>query len=237
MPFYYKYKVIMAKKIEKEIRSFEVELRRKPESRTIEGRAIPFNVLSPNREGFREMVSPEAVEGVIEASDIFMLYNHDRQKGFLARSKKGKGTLKIDVREDGVYFEFEAANDNLSNYILERIERGEINETSWSFTVLEDRWVKQEDGVYERVITRFDKIYDFSIVDQSYYGIEDVVGCKRFAEVQEADRQALEAAKAEQEQREAEEKAAQEAAAEEARKEAVKAYYENLRKENEKYLN
>ena len=68
----------------KEIRSFEVELRKAPESRRIEGRAIPFNVLSPNREGFREMIAPEAVEGVIEASDIFMLYNHDRQHGFLA---------------------------------------------------------------------------------------------------------------------------------------------------------
>lgn len=223
----------MAKKIEKEIRSFEVELRKKPESRTIEGRAIPFNVLSPNREGFRERIAPEAVEGVIEASDIFMLYNHDRQKGFLARNNKGKGTLKIDTREDGVYFEFEAANDNLSNYILERIERGEINETSWAFTVREDTWVKMEDGVYERTITKFDKLYDFSIVDNGYYGIADSVNCKRFAEIQEADRQALEAAKAEQEAREAEEKAAQE----EARKEALKAYYDKLKEDNAKYLN
>lgn len=215
----------MGKNIEKEIRSFEVELRKAPESRRIEGRAIPFNVLSPNREGFREMIAPEAVEGVIEASDIFMLYNHDRSQGFLARNNKGKGTLKIDVREDGVYFDFELANDNLSNYILERVERGEISETSFAFTVREDSWVKKDDGVYERTITKFEKLYDFSVVDNSYYGIKDQVGCKRFAELQEEDRLALEKAKQEQEQREAEEKQKQ-----------LDEYYKNLREENAKYL-
>ena len=218
--------------IDKEIRSFEVEIRKVADSRKIEGRAIPFNVFSPNREGFREMIAPEAVEGVIENSDIFMLYNHDRQQGFLARNNKGKGTLKIDVREDGVYFEFEAANDNLSNYVLERIERGEINETSWAFTVREDTWKHADDGVYERIITKFDKLYDFSVVDNGYYGIKDSVSCKRFAEIQEEDRKALEAEqerleqeKLEQEQREAEEKEQQ-----------LKEYYENLKEQYKDYL-
>ena len=211
--------------MEQEIRSYNVELRKAPESRKIEGRAIPFNYQSPNREGFREMIAPEAVEGVIEASDIFMLYNHNRQDGFLARNNKGKGTLKIDVREDGVYFEFEAANDNLSNYILERIERGEIDETSFAFTVREDKWEKKDDGVYDRTITKFDKLFDFSIVDNSYYGIKEAVGCKRFAEIQEEDRKALEAAQKEEEER----KAAEE-------KERIDNYYNQLREENKNYL-
>ena len=92
--------------MEKEIRSFNIEFKSTPESRTIEGRAIPFNFDSPNREGFIERILPSAVEGIIERSDIFMLYNHDRGKGFLARNNKGKGTLNIDVRDDGVYFSF-----------------------------------------------------------------------------------------------------------------------------------
>ena len=218
--------------MEKEIRSFNLELRKAPESRKIEGRAIPFNFFSPNREGFREMIAPEAVEGVIEASDIFMLYNHNRGDGFLARNNKGKGTLKIDVREDGVYFEFEAANDNLSNYVLERIERGEIDETSFAFTVKEDRWVKQQDGVYERTITKFERLFDFSIVDSSYYGIKDSVGCKRFAEIQEEDRKALEAAQKAEEERQAEE----EAQKEKERQERIAEIYKKLREENLNYL-
>ena len=101
--------------MDKEVRSIDMEYRLDGESRKIEGRAIPFNVFSPNHEGFREMIAPEAVDGVIEQSDVLMLYNHDKSKGFLARNKKGKGTLSIDVREDGVYFSFDAKHDNLSN--------------------------------------------------------------------------------------------------------------------------
>lgn len=219
--------------MDKEVRSFQIEYKADEESRVIEGRAIPFNVFSPNREGFREMISPEAIEGVIERSDIFMLYNHDKSQGFLARNNKGKGSLKIDVREDGVYFTFKAKKDNLSNYVYERLLNGELDETSWAFTVAEDRWVKAEDGVYERTITHFEKLYDFSVVDQSYYGIENAVGCKRFAEIQEEDRKALEEAqkaeqeRLEQEKREQEEKEAQEKA------EHLKEYYANLK---EQYL-
>lgn len=172
------------------------------------------------------MIAPEAVEGVIEASDIMMLYNHDRTRGFLARNNKGKGSLSIDVREDGVYFSFPIGTDDLSTYVRERLERGELNETSFAFTVKEDRWVKNDDGVYERTITKFDRLYDFSVVDNSYYGIKDAVGCKRFAELQEEDRKALEAAKAEEEKRQAEEEAAK-----------LAEYYKNLREENKDYIN
>lgn len=214
--------------MEKEIRSYSIEFRA-CDKKKVEGRAIPFNVKSPNREGFREMIEPSAVEGVIEASDIFMLYNHDKSKGFLARSKKGKGSLAIDVREDGVYFSFDLKNDNLSNYVYERLMNGELDEMSWAFSVAEDRWVKGEDGVYDRYISKFEGLYDFSIVDQSYYGIENAVGCKRFAEVQEADRIALEEAqKAEEERREAEEQAEKEA--------KLAEYYQALRDTNKAYL-
>ena len=219
--------------MEKEIRCFEVELRKAPNSPIVEGRAIPFSVFSPNREGFREMISPEAVEGVIEISDIMMLYNHNRERGFLARSNKGKGSLAIEVKDDGVYFSFPVGTDDLSTYVSERLERGELNETSFAFTVKEDRWVKAEDGVYERTITKFERLYDFSVVDTSYYGIKNAVGCKRFAELQEEDRKALEAAKKAEEERQAEEKRQ----AEEAEAARIAEYYKQIREENKKYLN
>lgn len=213
--------------MEKEVRQYSIEFHSAPESNLIEGRAIPFNIPSPNREGFREMVVPEAVEGVFEKSDVFLLYNHDRSKGFLARNKMGKGSLNIDVREDGVYFSFSPANDNLSMYIRDRIERGDLDEMSWAFTVESDTWTKGADGVYDRTINKFDHIYDLSIVDQSYYGLEGAVKCARFAEVLEEEkaeneRLMAEAEKAEQEKREAEE----------AEKQAkLKEYYDQMRQE------
>lgn len=221
--------------MEKEIRNIVIEFRANEENRTIEGRAIPFNVFSPNHEGFREMISPEAVEGVIEKSDIKFLYNHDGSKGFLARNNKGKGTLKIDVREDGVYFSFKAKKDNLSNYVYDRLVSGELDEMSWAFTIAEDgdRWIKAEDGVYERTIVKFDRLYDFSAVDTSYYGIPNVVSA-RFAEIQEADRKALEEAqRLEEEKRQAEEEAKRQEEERE-KEEQLASYYKELK---EKYLN
>lgn len=218
--------------MEKEIRQYNVEFNAAPDVATIEGRAIPFNIPSPNREGFRETISPEAVEGVFEKSDVFLLYNHDKSKGFLARNKRGKGSLKIDVREDGVYFSFVPADDNLSRYIKDRIQRGDLDEMSWAFTVESDTWVKGADGVYDRTINKFDKIYDLSIVDQSYYGIENAVKCARYAEVLEEERLANEARMAEEERLEAERREAEE----KEKEEKIKAYYENLRKEYEDVL-
>ena len=211
--------------MEKEIRQYSIEFNAAPDEATIEGRAIPFNIPSPNREGFRETIAPEAVEGVFEKSDVFLLYNHDKSKGFLARNKKGKGSLKIDVREDGVYFSFVPGDDNLSTYVRDRIKRGDLDETSFAFTVESDTWVKAADGVYDRTINKFERIYDLSIVDQSYYGIENAVKCARFQEVldeekAENERKLAELEKEEQAKREAEE---QEKA------EKLKAYYESIR--------
>ena len=221
--------------MEKEIRQYNIEFRTTDE-RVVEGRAIPFNIPSPNREGFRETILPEAVAGVFEKSDVFMVYNHDRSKGFLARAKNGNGSLKIDVREDGVYFSFEALHDDLSNYIYERLKRGDLDEMSWAFTVESDTWTKAADGVYDRTINKFDHIYDLSVVDQSYYGIANAVSA-RFAEIQEQDRLENEARMKEEEERiEAEKRAEEEAAkaeeeakAEQERKEKLEQYYKSIR--------
>lgn len=215
----------------KEVRQLTVEFRACDEDgkRTIEGRAIPFNVKSPNRQGFREMITPEAVEGVIEASDIKMLYNHDESKGFLARSNKGKGKLNIEVKEDGVYFNFTPKKDNLSQYVYERLESGELNEMSWAFTVAEETWTKGEDGIYDRTITKFERLYDFSVVDSSYYGIENAVSCRSYQDIldKEAEEVRLQKEKEEQEKREQEE--AQKA-------EDLKNYYNNLKEDLKDYL-
>lgn len=213
--------------MEKEIRQYSIEFRTAPDSPVIEGRAIPFNIASPNREGFRETITPEAVQGVFERSDVYLLYNHDKSKGFLARNNKGKGSLNIDVREDGVYFSFVPGDDSLSLYVKDRIKRGDLNETSWCFDVEKDTWDKAADGVYDRTINQFGYIYDFSIVDNSYYGIKDVVKCARFAEILEEEKKATEEKMAEIAQEEAQKRAAEE----EEKKKHLEEYYKSLMEE------
>lgn len=229
--------------MEKEIRQFNVEFKADSEKRTIEGVAIPFNFLSPNREGFREQILPQAVEGVIEDSDIFFLYNHSRSEGFLARCNKGKGSLKIDTREDGVHFNFKAKKDNLSNYVLERLADGELSEMSFAFTVAKDSWEKQSDGTYIRTIEKFERLYDLSVVDSSYYGVEGAVKCRSFEEFKEkeAEEARLLAEKQAEEERLQKEKEEQERLAEEQRQleekeQQLKEYYDGLKETYKDYM-
>jgi phage head maturation protease len=77
---------------ELEVRNLQYEVRFKDDDRTIEGYAIVCNSESEDM-GFREIVAPEALEGIIDKSDCLMLLDHNRSKGILARSKFGKGSL------------------------------------------------------------------------------------------------------------------------------------------------
>ena len=212
--------------MEKELRQLQLNYQTDAEGRTIEGVAIVFNALSNDLGGFREQIVPEAVEGVIEQSDIFFLYNHTSDRGFLARSKNGVGSLKTDVREDGVHFSFEAPHTALGDEVLEYLKRGDVNQCSFAFAVDTDLWEKQVDGTYVRTITKFKKLYDMSLVDTPAYS--QTSACARFAEIQEEERLANEKA-----MKEAEERAAQEAAEAKAK---LDEYYNSILENNKDYM-
>lgn len=210
--------------MEKELRS--IEIRTIEDSRRIEGVSIVFNALSNDLGGFRELIVPEAVEGVIEQSDIFFLYNHTSDRGFLARSKNGTGSLKTEIREDGVHFTFEAPKTSLGDEVLEYLRRGDVNQCSFAFAVDTDKWEKQGDGTYIRTITKFKKLYDMSLVDNPAYS--QTSACARFAEIKEEERLENERA-----MKEAEERAAQEEAEAKAK---LDEYYLNLISQNQDYM-
>lgn len=210
--------------MEKELRS--IEIRTVEDSRKIEGVSIVFNALSNDLGGFRELIVPEAVEGVIEQSDIFFLYNHTSDRGFLARSKFGIGSLKTDVREDGVYFSFDAPKTALGDEVLEYLKRGDVNQCSFAFAVDTDMWEKQVDGTYIRTITKFKKLYDMSLVDNPAYS--QTSACARFAEIKEEERLANEKA-----MKEAEERAEAEALEAKAK---LEEYYNSILESNKDYM-
>lgn len=210
--------------MEKELRN--IEIRTVEDSRKIEGVSIVFNALSNDLGGFRELIVPEAVEGVIEQSDIFFLYNHTSDRGFLARSKFGIGSLKTDVREDGVYFSFDAPKTALGDEVLEYLKRGDVNQCSFAFAVDTDMWEKQVDGTYIRTITKFKKLYDMSLVDNPAYS--QTSACARFAEIKEEERLANERA-----MKEAEERAEAEALEAKAK---LEEYYNSILESNKDYM-
>jgi len=203
------------------------------ESRVITGTAIVFNSPSEllNEQGIRfiETIKPEAVTPeLIAKSDIVMLYNHEKDAGVLARSKKGTGTLTVILTATGVDFAFEAPCSGIGESVLESVKRGDLDACSFAFYVSQggDTWIKQGD-FYQRTINRIELLTDFSIVVNPAYTATSCNsrGLTELIEVETAEAETAILLAAEQ----AETQRLLEIEAAEALERALTAYYTNLK--------
>lgn len=158
----------------KEIRNNNLELRVTPESRLVEGYALVFNSESNDLGGFIEMIDRSALDGVLEKSDILCLLNHNEDRGVLARSNKGKGSLVLEVDDRGLKYLFEAPKTALGDELLEGIRRGDISTSSFAFTCGKDNWTKRSDGTYLRTINSISELFDVSPVYKAAYNATSV---------------------------------------------------------------
>ena len=218
--------------MEKELRYLEnSEIRANAESRDVEGYALLFNTTSRNLGGFVERIEPDAMNGVIEHSDIMAVLNHDNSRGILARSRFGVGSLTLSVDERGLKYTFSAPKTALGDECLEYLRRGDITQSSFAFTVAEDSWAKQDDGTYVRTIRKFDRLFDVSpVFEPAYFGTD--VSCRSFEEFKAEEERKEAEAKAEAERLEQEKRDAEEAE----KKAKLDKYYEDLRNEYQEVL-
>lgn len=153
----------------KEVRMITDSITNQPESRMVEGYAIVFNSESKDLGGFVETIEPRALEGVLEQSDILCLLNHNEDKGVLARSNKGNGSLTLEIDDKGLRYSFEAPNTSLGDELLEGLKRGDISTSSFAFSVGEDKWTKRSDGTYLRTTSNIKQLFDVSPVYRAAY--------------------------------------------------------------------
>lgn len=176
-----------------EQRNYNTEVRAmSDDSRKVEGYALLFNVESNDLGGFTEIIDSQALDGVLEQSDVFALLNHDRNRGILARCKGLTGTLTLTVDSKGLKYEFDAPNTALGDELLEMLRRGDISESSFAFTIADggDEWTKGVGDTYLRRIKKMHRIYDVSpVYTPAYSGTK--VDCKRFHEIQTIDNEEL----------------------------------------------
>ena len=145
-----------------EYRSFRIEARESG-SRTVSGYGSVFNSQSEDL-GFIETIDPNAItEETIKRSDVFATLNHDTDK-ILARCKYGSGSLELKCDDKGLYYRFDAPNTDLGDELLEYLNRGEIDSSSFAFTVKRDEWKNGDDGKHYRRILEIDQIFDISPV-------------------------------------------------------------------------
>lgn len=153
-----------------EVRNFNIELREEGESRFVEGYASVFNSRSRDLGGFTEIILPGAFDGLIDKSDVRCLLDHNPQRGILARSKNGQGSLHLSIDERGLKYAFDAPHTALGDEVVEGLKRGDYSESSFAFRVEDEQWTKEEDGTYLRTISKISGLYDVSIVQQAAYG-------------------------------------------------------------------
>ena len=165
----------MPKKIEKEVRVLKVsELRVKfgEESKKpmITGYAAVFNKLSEDLGYFREKIEPGAFKAAIKISDARALFNHDMN---YVLGRQSNETLRLTEDEKGLYMEVDPPDTQIiRDLVLAPIERGDVREQSFAFTVESDKWTgldekNKEDPI--RTITKVAELFDVSPVTYPAY--------------------------------------------------------------------
>ena len=137
------------------------------ESREVFGYGIVFNkesrvMMTRTGQKFVEIIRPEAVRGLLDSPDIKAYFNHDTDK-VLA---KNTVTMRLSEDSTGVSYRFEAPDTTYGNDLLVSLRRGDIDTSSFAFTLPEDGSgevvTKRDDGVYLREIVDMKSIIDMS---------------------------------------------------------------------------
>lgn len=151
----------------REIRAHLCEVRAAPEGGGLQfsGYAAKFDSLSEDLGGFREKIQRGAFADAIARDDVRCLLNHNPDH-VLGRNRSG--TLKLSEDEIGLKFEALAPDVQWARDLRTSVQRGDINQCSFSFFVDEERWEMKTDGPDERTLVKV-HLYDVSIVTYPAY--------------------------------------------------------------------
>jgi HK97 family phage prohead protease len=149
-------------------------------SRKIKGYAVVFNSLSQNLGGFREIITPEAVDRTLsEALDVRAMVDHDTGK-VIGRTRSG--TLELRKDKKGLRVVIDPAETTAGRDVLELVKRGDVSGMSFAFRVMPggDEW-REVDGDIIREV-RDMTISEVSIVAFPAYTATDVSVAQRSLE-------------------------------------------------------
>lgn len=149
-------------KIERRFLRLDVRAKQDGEKRFIEGYAAVFNQETVIGSWFREMVEPGAFKRVLsEKPDVIAAYNHNWE-AVLARTTNG--TLTLEEDETGLKYRAEInENDPEALSVYAKVERGDVPQASFAFTVRAEKWVSPPNDSKDlplRSISEVDELFD-----------------------------------------------------------------------------
>ena len=126
----------------------------------IEGYFVVFNSETELYDGMFEEISDKAFQN-IDLSDIRALADHDTAK-VLGRTKSN--TLKLSVDDKGLYGEITInKKDTEAVNLYERVKRGDIDQCSFGFNILDETMDTRADGTTKWTITEIE-LFEVSVV-------------------------------------------------------------------------
>ena len=143
----------------------------------IKGISPPFNSMSVDLGGFREVFAPGAFDGIVGRHrndprgglDVVALFNHDENQ-VLGRTTSG--TLELNVTDRGLAYTITPPDTQLGRDLLTLIRRGDITGASFAFSIDPtdgERWDPGENGTMVRTVTKVKNLYDVSVVTRPAY--------------------------------------------------------------------
>lgn len=131
--------------------------------RYIEGYAAVFNQWSEDLGGFVERILPGAFSDAIQTGvDVRALINHNPD---LVLGRTTAGTLELSEDEVGLRVRIHLPETQYARDLLATMERGDVNQMSFGFSVMTggDRWSSDGD-ITRREIVKIERLYDVSVV-------------------------------------------------------------------------
>jgi HK97 family phage prohead protease/HK97 family phage major capsid protein len=159
-----------------ELRTMEVRAEGESDEMRIVGYAAVFNQ-ETDLGYFREMITPGAFDDVMN-DDVRLLLNHDGAP--LARTTNG--TLSLSVDDEGLRYEGVLSDTTQGRDLYKMIQRGDITQSSFAFTISEQSWNKDKSL---RSIDKVGRLLDVSPVTYPAYAQASVMARSEFAAAQE----------------------------------------------------
>ncbi|MDR9795223.1 HK97 family phage prohead protease [Aeribacillus pallidus] len=126
----------------------------------IEGYFAVFNTETELWRGAFESIAPEAFDETL-SNDIRALINHDTNL-VLGRNKAGTLELKVDSR--GLWGRIKInPNDTDAVNLYERVKRGDVDQCSFGFNILEEDVEYREDGTVKWTLKKVE-LHEVSVV-------------------------------------------------------------------------
>lgn len=148
----------------------------KADENVIEGYAAVFNKNSVDFGGWHERIAPGAFAEVLN-DDAVALFNHDSSM-ILGRNK-----VNVTISQDEVGLKYRVAlpDTTLAKDLRQLVKDKIIHQSSFAFTVSDQRWEhpKDEKQPSVRTITKIKRLYDVSPVTSPAYP-DATVGARSF---------------------------------------------------------